>query len=77
MTATLDALLQDVNAALEAHQKLDALLVIEDTWSIESGLLTPTLKLKRSAIEDRYKALWQEEKVEGICFEGDMLAKAD
>lgn len=46
--------LQLVNSELEAHEKLDHLIIVQDTWSIENGLLTPTLKLKRDQLEKRY-----------------------
>lgn len=50
----LQALLDDVNAALEDHEKLSYMVVVADSWSIDNGFLTPTLKIRRSAIEDRY-----------------------
>ena len=28
--------------------------VVADAWTIENGLLTPTMKIRRSAIEARY-----------------------
>ena len=50
----LMALLDSVNAQLEAHERLDHLVVIKEGWSIGNGLLTPTMKIRRSLIEDRY-----------------------
>lgn len=50
----LDGLLEQVNCFLEEHEKLDFLVVVREPWTIEGGFLTPTLKLKRSKIEERY-----------------------
>lgn len=50
----LQSLLDDVNAALEDHEKLSYMVVVADSWSIDNGFLTPTLKIRRSVIEDRY-----------------------
>lgn len=40
-----------VNASLPKHEQLSHLVVRAAPWSIEAGTLTPTLKLKRAAIE--------------------------
>jgi long-subunit acyl-CoA synthetase (AMP-forming) len=47
-------LLADVNARVEAHEELGFLVVTTEPWTVENGLLTPTMKLKRNIIEDRY-----------------------
>lgn len=49
--ASLTALLQQVNAQLASHEKLQFLVVASEPWSIENGCLTPTMKIKRSRIE--------------------------
>ena len=46
--------LDAVNAASEHHEQLAFAVVISEPWSIENGLLTPTMKIKRNAIEARY-----------------------
>jgi len=53
---TLRGLLDRVNAALEHHERLQFLVVVTEEWTMEAGLLTPTLKIKRQAVEDRYAA---------------------
>ncbi|HPW09270.1 MAG TPA: AMP-binding protein, partial [Burkholderiaceae bacterium] len=50
--AQLAQLLKDVNAGLISHEKLQMIVVAQEPWSIENGLLTPTMKIKRSRIEN-------------------------
>ncbi|GLR69757.1 AMP-binding protein [Agaribacter marinus] len=47
--------LESVNASLESHQRLDRIIVFVQEWSIDNDLLTPTLKVKRHVIEERFK----------------------
>ena len=49
--AELARLLQDVNRQLPAHQRLKMIVVANEPWSIENGLLTPTMKIRRGRIE--------------------------
>jgi long-chain acyl-CoA synthetase len=50
--AELGKLLRDVNEGLPPFERLRMLVVARDPWSIENGCLTPTMKIKRSHIED-------------------------
>lgn len=50
--AELQRLLQQVNAQLPDYQQLRMLVVWREPWSIENGMLTPTMKIRRSRIED-------------------------
>ena len=57
---SLERTLNKVNDQLESHAKLDSLVVVKDAWTIENGLLTPTLKIKRHLIEGKYQDLIQQ-----------------
>ncbi|QSP94710.1 AMP-binding protein [Marinobacter salinisoli] len=43
-----------VNAKCEPHEKLAHMIVVKDPWTMENGMLTPTMKIKRNVIEDFY-----------------------
>jgi long-subunit acyl-CoA synthetase (AMP-forming) len=47
----LGALLTGVNSGLADYEQLGFLVVAREPWSIENGMLTPTMKIKRSRIE--------------------------
>ena len=53
--ASLERTLDEVNVALESHETLSHIIVDDEAWSIENGLLTPTLKIKRSLLEEKYE----------------------
>jgi long-subunit acyl-CoA synthetase (AMP-forming) len=50
----LESLRQAINEKLDGHEKLGRIVVAKEEWTIENGFLTPTLKVKRSAVESRY-----------------------
>ncbi|TSC56629.1 MAG: long-chain acyl-CoA synthetase [Parcubacteria group bacterium Gr01-1014_18] len=49
-----DNILQKVNSRLEKWEKIYEFEIIPEPFTIEAGLLTPTLKLRRNAISLRY-----------------------
>ena len=53
----LMATLEQVNSHLESHSVLDSIVVLPDEWTVANGLLTPTLKVKRHVLEERYATL--------------------
>ena len=61
--------LDKVNAALESHEKMSNIVIVDDDWTIENELLTPTMKLKRGDLEDKYKQLLSQNFPEKIAWE--------
>ena len=53
-TKGLQGLLTRVNQELDAHERLQCLVVVHELWAVENGLLTPTLKMKRNELEKCY-----------------------
>ena len=54
LEASLAGHLQAVNALLDPHEQLDCLVVTTQAWTVDNDLITPTFKVKRNRIEDRY-----------------------
>lgn len=53
--ALYDEVVQDVNQNLARFEKLKRVIVVADEFSAENGILTPTLKLRRRVLEERYR----------------------
>jgi len=47
----LARLLHDVNGQLADYERLRMLVIVREPWSIETGCLTPTMKVRRATIE--------------------------
>ena len=56
----ISALLKEINANVESFEQLKAVVVLKDDWTIDNGLLTPTLKVKRHAVEKSYSSKYLE-----------------
>lgn len=52
----VEALRQAVNAELVPHEQLQFVVIVRGEWTMENGLVTPTLKIRRSAVEEVYRA---------------------
>ncbi len=52
---SLEATLKQVNEELPNYQKISTIVVAKEAWDVENGLLTPTLKVKRNVMNQRYQ----------------------
>ena len=57
LAGELELLLDEVNARLDPHERLDKIVILREPWTIERGQMTPTMKIRRAAIESDY--LWK------------------
>nr|WP_237665732.1 AMP-binding protein [Vibrio sp. V26_P1S5P106] len=56
---TTKKVIDKINAQLESHEQIKGVLMIKDPWSIDNGILTPTLKIKRHVLEQKYHEVGQ------------------
>ncbi|EHI9271731.1 AMP-binding protein [Vibrio vulnificus] len=56
---TTKRVIAKMNVELESHEQIKGVLMIKDPWSIDNGILTPTLKIKRHVLEQKYHEVGQ------------------
>jgi long-chain acyl-CoA synthetase len=50
-----EGIVKRLNAGLEPHEVVKKVRVVPDEWNVDTGELTPSLKLKRRIIVEKYK----------------------
>ena len=71
--ANLSDFLEKVNLQLDGYKKISTLIIVKDSWTVENGLTTPTLKIKRNNIDKMYEgnySTWHQD-VATVIFEGN------
>ncbi|MFC3908450.1 AMP-binding protein [Legionella dresdenensis] len=49
--------LHQINGKLASYEKISHIIIVAEPWAPDNGLLTPTLKVKRRAVEAHYREL--------------------
>ena len=57
VVAIYDSLVKEVNSGLANFETIKRFRLVPEEWSQESGELTPSMKLKRRVITERYSAV--------------------
>ena len=55
VVSLIESEVKSVNAELSPYEQVKKFWILGDDWSVESGELTPTLKLKRRVIGERFR----------------------
>lgn len=55
----LEKFLKELNSTLDPHERLSKIVFVDDAWSVENEFLTPTLKIKRNRIEQKYESSFE------------------
>lgn len=63
--------IEEVNPKLESYEKLAKAVVMKEVWSVDNGLLTPTLKVKRNRVESIHRPMYSDwfEHAEKVVYE--------
>jgi long-chain acyl-CoA synthetase len=49
-----------MNEKLEHHEQVAKIIVLKDEWTLENGILTPTLKIKRKVVDELFQQQYEE-----------------
>ena len=69
---SLSETLKQVNRTLESHEKIGAIVVVAESWTPENDVLTPTLKIKRHVLHQRYSERLDELKGQQVLWEDEV-----
>jgi long-chain acyl-CoA synthetase len=77
--AGLATCVEQVNAELDAFERLSMIVVANGPWTIGNGFMTPTLKIKRGYVEGTYQRLVSEWKAQGgvVVWESTPIARTE
>ncbi|MEH6584450.1 MAG: AMP-binding protein [Halioglobus sp.] len=59
LVAALEQLIAETNAQLDKHENLARMVVFRQAWTVESNLITPTLKIKRAIVDQRFQPSYE------------------
>ena len=60
LLTSLNKTLVLVNQKLDGHEKIHNFVVVREEWTVENKLLTPTMKIKRNAVEKLYNSNYRD-----------------
>ncbi len=56
MEQSLFQRMREINSTLDPHERVSMIVIADGPWTISNGVVTPTLKIKRAIVEERYSA---------------------
>jgi long-chain acyl-CoA synthetase len=60
LAQSLTQTIKELNPKLEKVEKIEKVVVMSEEWTVDNGLLTPTLKIKRNRVEKIHMPMYKE-----------------
>jgi long-chain acyl-CoA synthetase len=48
---SLSRTIMEVNPTLQSYERIESVVIMKEDWSVENGLMTPSLKVRRGEVE--------------------------
>jgi long-chain acyl-CoA synthetase len=59
LEVSLEKHMDSINSTLDPHERLHCLVALTEPWNVDNDMVTPTLKVKRSRIEESFGKYYQ------------------
>lgn len=59
LITSIIATVNEINPSLEKHERVEKVVVMKEDWNVDNGFTTPTLKVKRNAIEKIHQQFYK------------------
>ncbi|WP_142783435.1 AMP-binding protein [Changchengzhania lutea] len=60
LSQSLRESVKNVNKSLEKHERIEKVVIMKEDWSVDNGLVMPTLKIKRNRIEKIHQEFYKD-----------------
>jgi long-chain acyl-CoA synthetase len=48
-----------LNQTIESYERIEKIVIMKEDWTVDNGLLTPTLKVKRNQVEKIHMPMYK------------------
>ncbi len=72
--SSIQTTIDQLNPELKTHEKLAKAVIMKEEWTIDNGLMTPSLKIRRNRVEAIHQEMYKSwfERPEEIVYESEM-----
>lgn len=60
LSKSLAETLRQINPSLQSYEKVAKVVIMKEEWSVDNGLLTPTMKIKRNQVEKIHMHMYKD-----------------
>jgi long-chain acyl-CoA synthetase len=73
LNASILTSLDALNPKLKKHEKIEKAVIMKENWTVDNGLMTPSMKIRRNRIEAIHQPMYQDwfSKMERVVYESD------
>lgn len=59
LNSSLIESVQELNKTIESYERIEKIVIMKEDWTVDNGLLTPTMKVKRNQVEKIHMPMYK------------------